>query len=61
MGLAGKHHRADEIELDCAGTDITLRLGLPEAISPKELGFRADLRKLGFWGLLSIDLERIPG
>ena len=50
----------NEIELDCAGTDITLRLGLPEAISPKELGLGADLRKLGF-GLLSIDLERIPG
>jgi hypothetical protein len=50
----------NEIELDCSGTDITLRLSLPEAISPKELGLGADLRKLGF-GLLSIDLKRKLG
>ncbi len=49
----------NEIELDCRGTDITLRLSLPEAISPRELGLGADSRKLGF-GLVSLDIKRKP-
>jgi acyl-CoA synthetase (AMP-forming)/AMP-acid ligase II/acyl carrier protein len=49
----------NEIELDCRGTDITLRLSLPKAISPRELGLGPDSRKLGF-GLVSLDIERKP-
>jgi hypothetical protein len=49
----------NEIELNCKGTDITLRLSMPEAISPRELGLGADSRKLGF-GLVSLDIKRKP-